>query len=124
MGRRSENETVEHLKELVLAEIKPMIEDLSECAIGEAHLSNPNPGASIFHKTETIPFGRNFTQTPKVVVSLKGYLSTDEQNQGVHGWNLFLTSEAKSITTTQFDLQIYYSLSKVNYIDGTWVACA
>jgi len=121
--RRSENETVEHLKELVLAEIKPMIEDLSECAIGEAHFSHL-PTEDLYSKTETIPFGRNFTQTPKVVVSLKGYLSTDEQNQGVHGWNLFLISEAKSITTTQFDLFMYSSIHKVNWIEGTWVACA
>merc|ERR1719167_1974633 len=65
-NRRSENDTVQHLKELVLAEIKPMIDGLSECAVGTETFYPRTKGE---YETRTIPFGRNFTRTPEIIVS-------------------------------------------------------
>jgi len=120
-ARRSENETVEHLKELVLAEIKPMIDDLSVCVVGEAMFENPTPHIWSFGNTETIPFGRSFTQTPKVVVSLQGYRLASTHFQSPI--DMFIYGEARSITTTQFDLFMVGYYTKMRYIRGTWVAC-
>jgi len=69
-NRRSENDTVQHLKELVLAEIKPMIDGLSECAVGTEAFSPRDKGE---YETTTILFGRNFTRTPEIIVSLNGF---------------------------------------------------
>jgi len=110
--RRSENETVEHLKELVLAEIKPMIEGLSECAIGHYTFYG-----DAIDTIETIPFGRNFTRTPKVVTTINGFW-----RHGDSGWYAY--TNANSITATKFDLECRISLVTMNWIGVTWIACA
>jgi len=121
--RRSENETVEHLKELVLAEIKPMIDNLSECAIGtEQFISPTSTGHLPEMTTRTIPFGRNFTQTPKVVLSLKGYRLSGRQHQDDTLFANWVRSG--SITTTQFDLTMDVFGIYLYYYEATWVACA
>merc|ERR1712168_1736817 len=56
-ARRSDNDTVQHLKELVLAEIKPMIDGLSECAIGKEYFDTQSQKG--FDEPRPIPFGRN-----------------------------------------------------------------
>jgi len=113
-NRRSENDTVQHLKELVLAEIKPMINGLSECAIG-TEMFDPIKE----WERRMIPYGRNFTRTPEIIVSLSGFYH--------HGKSLnyfYLMSDVYSQTTTKFDLVMRDAYNSVHWIKATWVACA
>merc|ERR1719443_341964 len=77
--KKSENETVEHIKELVLAEITPVIDVLSECAIGNYTWNHPGWECKYFdylHTKTTIPsisFGRTFSRIPNVIVSVAGH---------------------------------------------------
>jgi len=118
--RRSENETVEHIKELVLSEIKPMIDVLSECAIGN-YTWKDNRDYGEHHKTTTISFGRTFSRKPKVFVSLAG-LRMDWANRGQY--KLFQAT-VHSPTTTDFNLHIdtLYDIC-LDWIEYFWIACA
>jgi len=136
--RRSDNETeqhlrelilaelkplsVEHIKKLVLAEIKPTIDVLSECAIGNYTWVCENSGFKPHHTTTTISFGRTFSRKPKVLVSLAGY-RMDWVNKGRVK---VLKATVHSPTTTEFNLEIEmkYSALYFEWVDYTWIACA
>jgi len=117
-NRRSENETVEHIKELVLSEIKPMIDVLSECAIGNYTRKGTGTG---LQETTTISYGRTFSRKPKVLVSLAGFwLSWDEPR-----YRKDVLATVHSPTTTEFNLKI--NLGDAFYltmIEFFWIACA
>jgi len=135
--RRSDNETeqhlrelilaeleplsVEHIKKLVLAEIKPTIDVLSECAIGNYSLVHPGGTKYDRHfETKTISFGKTFSRIPKVIVSVAG------QNvmwKEVSTW-FALRATVQSPTTTKFDLEIMRQKFNVYRVDFTWIACA
>jgi len=135
--RRSDNETeqhlrelilaelkplsVEHIKKLVLAEIKPTIDVLSECAIGNYSLVHPSGTKYDRHfETKTISFGKTFSRIPKVIVSVAG------QNvywKEVNAW-FALRATVQSSTTTKFDLEIMRQNLNVYRVDFTWIACA
>jgi len=136
--RRSDNETeqhlrelilaelkplsVEHIKKLVLAEIKPTIDVLSECAIGNYTWICENSGFKPHHTTTTISFGRTFSRKPKVLVSLAGY-RMDWVNKGRVK---VLKATVHSPTTTEFNLEIEmkYDSLYFEWVDYTWIACA
>jgi len=107
--RRFDNDTEEHLKELIRAEIHPLIDGLSQCEIGSFYAST-----ILGWTTETVSFGGNFTRTPKVVTSL-GRLNPISRIGDVN-FNI----EVWSPTTTKFDLH-YYSK---NGFTVSWIACA
>jgi len=110
--RRYDNDTVEHLKELIRAEIA----GLSQCEVGDIG------GATIAKdsdKTYTIPFGRNFTRTPKVILAMSyhwdgGYNPPD---------NWGFKTKAQSITTTKFDMYFHNFGFKTHYFNVGWIAC-
>jgi len=134
--RRSENETVhhlrelilaelkplsvEHIKELVLSEIKPMIDVLSECAIGNYTLQGKGRGG--LRETTTISFGRTFSRKPKVIASAANrYISLE----GTLGTMRMLRATVNSPTTTKFNLEIVVeSVYYVSWIEFIWIACA
>jgi len=132
--RRSENETVhhlrelilaelkplsvEHIKELVLSEIKPMIDVLSECAIGNYTRKGSGTG---LQETTTISYGRTFSRKPKVLVSLAGFwLSWDEPR-----YRKDVLATVHSPTTTEFNLKINLGDAfQLTMIEFFWIACA
>jgi len=118
--RRSENETVEHLKELVLAEIKPMIEGLSECEVGGGYVG-PSPGKLWYDKevTETRKFSRNFTRTPKVIAAFSAFR---REGSDLGGDNV-LAVYVNSITKTKFDVRVEAWRAHFNWIHYKYVAC-
>jgi len=136
--RRSDNETeqhlrelilaelkplsVEHIKKLVLAEIKPTIDVLSECAIGN-YTWHPVYQKYVEHReTTTISFGQTFSRIPKVIVSVAGqWIAIGSAEVG----NYFtLRATVQSPTTTKFDLEIFAHNYYVQRVDYTWIACA
>merc|ERR1712121_447757 len=85
--RRSDGDIEDHLKQFILNETKSMkqsilnetyalIDGLSQCQVG--HYGSYGAG---LNKWLTITFEHNFTQTPKVVASLRGY---SEKSGGSH----------------------------------------
>jgi len=133
--RRSENETVhhlrelilaelkplsvEHIKELVLSEIKPMIDVLSECAIGNYTFEGKGWGGH--HETTTISFGRTLSRKPKVLVSPAGY-ALDWESKGVVKQ---VRATVHSPTTTEFNLEINMGGAfYLGFIEYFWIACA
>jgi len=138
--RRSDNETeqhlrelilaelkplsVEHIKKLVLAEIRPTIDVLSECAIGNYTWFDASAPkyTSPHYETTTITFGRTFSRIPKVIVSVAGhYVTVDQANISDY---LALRATVQSPTTTKFDLEIMTRFYHMYTIDFTWIACA
>jgi len=142
--RRSDNETeqhlrelilaelkplsVEHIKKLVLAEIKPTIDVLSECAIGNYTLEWPRVGCvqqpDHYEATKipSISFGRTFSRIPNVIVSVAGqFVSTPSKYVRD---TVAVRATVHSPTTTEFDLYIHMLRFNVCYVDITWVACA
>jgi len=109
-----DNETVEHLKELIRDEINPLISDLSLCEVGthQEHIQ----GRKL---TRTISFGRNFTRTPKVVASVWEYFHsfTSSTSQG-SGFRI----DVGSPTPTKFDLVMQGV--NIEYLGANWIACA
>jgi len=136
--RRSDNETEQHLRELILAELKPLsvehitklvlskikptIDVLSECAIGNYTWFDASAPkyTSPHYETTTITFGRTFSRIPKVIVSVAGHYVTVD-NVGDY-WALRAT--VQSPTTTKFDLEIMTRFYHMYKIDFTWIACA
>merc|ERR1719443_1595955 len=99
-NRRHENDTVEHIKELVLAEINPMIKGLSQCEVGTFHETTGaiHPGTGDYYTlTKTVSFTRTFSRVPKVAAlgALSSYDGVGDATLGVN---------AASPTTTKFDL--------------------
>jgi len=124
-SRRSDDEIVEDLKKFIHAEIKPMIEGLSECAIGSTVFSHGASSWGVFDETQTVLFGRNFTRVPKVVASLAGYQRKGNELEGDK--NLFVEVESTTTTkptTTKFELRVYTNQMNLHYARATWVACA
>jgi len=115
-NRRSENDTVQHLKELVLAEIKPMIDGLSECAVGTETFYPRTKG----QERKTIPFGRNFTRTPEIIVSLRGFY----HYYGNSLDHVSMDTTVSSPTTSKFDLEMHDGYTSMNWIKAAWIACA
>jgi len=114
--KRSDNETDEHLKELIRAEINPLIAGLSSCEVGTFWYT---PGVDEVMRTNTIYFKRNFTRTPKVVTSCYGhYRDPDGYIKSDWGFNV----AAVSPTTTKFDLR-YHARGFYNFY-ASWIACA
>jgi len=122
--KKSENETVEHIKELVLAEIQPVIDVLSECAIGNYTWRNPRSsrqsGEFNFRETTTISFGKTFSRKPKVIVSVAGY----ERWYNDPFYDMALQGTVHSPTTTKFNLEIRAYQIYVQWIEYLWIACA
>jgi len=138
--RRSDNETEQHLRELILAELKPLsverikklvlaeikptIDVLSECAIGNYTwvCENSDLGYKPHHTTTTISFGRTFSRKPKVFVSLAGYRMDWVKKGSVKVVQLTVHSP----TTTEFNLEIEmkYDALYFEWADYTWIACA
>jgi len=119
--RRSENETVEHLKKLVLAEIKPVIDSLSECAIGNFTWHFERRGDTFYVETKTISFGRTFSRKPKVIASVAGYHDFDWYYERWHR----LEATVYSPTTTNFNLELSQAHVQLwRWINFIWIACA
>jgi len=115
-ARRSNNETDEHLKELIRAEINPLIAGLSLCEVGKQY---ENFFGARLDKTTTIYFTRNFTRTPQVLASISDFFR--EKDGTVHEkWGGFV--EAKLPTTTKFDLRLF--AYRTSSIGASWIACA
>jgi len=110
-----DNETVEHLKELIRDEIKPLIADLSLCEVGTYHTQFHDPRED---ETKTISFGRNFTRTPKVAASIIEIFRHGGRQEFYGGMRV----EVKSPTTTKFDLHIYGYNEAI--LGANWIACA
>jgi len=137
--RRSDNETEQHLRELILAELKPLsvehikklvldeikptIDVLSECAIGNYTWENAAGTKFVDHReTTTISFGRTFSRIPKVIVSVAGQrIAFAREDVGL--W-FDLRATVQSPTTTKFDLEIFTRYYYVLRVDFTWIACA
>jgi len=118
-ARRSDDEIVEELKKFVHAEIKPMIDGLSECAVGRRTYES-GAASYEFDETQTVTFGRNFTRTPKVIAALAGY-HREGNEQG--GW-FNVGAQVVLPTTTKFGLRVYADRMKLKIAYATWVACA
>jgi len=133
--RRSDNETEQHLRELILAELKPLsvehitklvlskikptIDVLSECAIGNYTWKDEAGTKFVAHReTTTISFGQTFSRIPKVIVSVAGQHVLRFGN-----WNA-LRATVQSPATTKFDLEIFAHNYNVYRVDFTWIACA
>jgi len=123
-NRRSDNETDEHVKELIHAEIDPLIAGLSHCEVGSHYVAktktpfNPmsHQGSGRFLVTKTIYFGRSFKQTPKVFTAITYFTR-------VLSWKYYADwTWADSITTTKFNLK----MSGYGYyiVGANWIACA
>jgi len=114
-NRRSDKETDEHVKELIHAEIDPLIAGLSHCEVGgHIEYTDVKLGKEYFDVTKKLSFGRNFTQVPKVVTAINGFY----RRSGDSGFWV----RAVSITTTKFKLNMYgYGHYAVGAI---WIACA
>jgi len=119
LARRSDDEIVEDLKKFVHAEIKPMIDGLSECAVGRRTYES-GAASYEFDETQTVTFGRNFTRTPKVIAALAGY-HREGNEQG--GW-FNVGAQVVLPTTTKFGLRVYADRMKLKIAYATWVACA
>jgi len=136
--RRSDNETeqhlrelilaelkplsVEHIKKLVLAEIKPTIDVLSECAIGNYTFEASYKKFEDHRETTTISFGRTFSRIPKVIVSVAGaWVAWIKQDVG---GGFALRATVHSPTTTNFDLEVFVDKWYVKKVDFIWIACA
>jgi len=120
--KKSENETVEHITKLVLSKITPMIDGLSECAIGNYTFSHTwDWGDDWSHcETATIPFGRTFSRTPKVIASTAGY---DRPSRDI-GASMDLFVKVHSPTTTKFELEMRTFQIYISEIEYIWIACA
>jgi len=116
-NRRSENDTVQHLKELVLAEIKPMIDGLSQCVVGSYKWDVPQVLDTDASEKKTISFGHTFSRTPTVIASLAGYQKWSRDQHHMY-------STVKSPTTTKFDLEMYVHQEFAQWIIFNWIACA
>merc|ERR1719334_1197574 len=110
-----DNETVEHLKELIRDETNPLIADLSLCEVGTHHTEF---SASVDDETKTISFGRNFTRTPKVAASIIEIFRRGAIKEFYGGMRV----EVKSPTTTKFDLHIRGYNEAI--LGANWIACA
>jgi len=110
-----DNETVEHLKELIRDEINPLIADLSLCEVGTHHTEFSD---SVEEETKTISFGRNFTRTPKVAASIIEIFRHGARKEFYGGMRV----EVKSPTTTKFDLHIRGYNEAI--LGANWIACA
>merc|ERR1712136_30109 len=116
--RGTENDIVEDLKELIRAEIN----GLSQCVVGNytTKTGASIPGQKGFIEKEAVSFGRTFPRTPKVVASVAGFeRSRDGINDGYYG----LKTEARSPTTSQFELYVEGISTKVDRLDVSWIAC-
>jgi len=119
--KKSENETVEHIKKLVLSEIKPMIDGLSECALGNYTWVNDNYNYEHSHvETTTISYGRTFSRKPKVITSVAGHW---RENGEINGPRIMWV-HVKSPTTTKFDMDIHIWQFYARSIEFIWIACA
>jgi len=112
--RRFDNDTEEHLKELIRAEINPLIAGLSKCEIGSFWAYKSTVKGWII---EPVSFKRNFTRTPKVVVSLGGFYGEPGKL-----CDRILEIQAIDPTTTKFDLHYYGNACRNWYV--SWIACA
>jgi len=122
--RRSDGDIEDHLKQFILNETKSMkqsilnetyalIDGLSQCQVGKNYADEEDG----FNTWKTIIFGQNFTQTPKVMISVKGFVKYGSSD--LHGVNLGV----RSITTTKFEVYgIQYS--KLHWVIASWIACA
>jgi len=117
--RRSDDDLDEHVKEMIHAEIDPLIAGLSSCEVGNHQFS---PGLASFGVTNTVYFEGNFKRTPKVLAAIKGvYHYTKQTVTAAH--NSFWVN-AESTTTTKFDLHIVgEGFASDNYY-ASWIACA
>jgi len=121
-ARRSSNETVQHLKELVLADIMPMIHvELSACAVGKFDLG-AQVGTYLHDRTFNIPFKQNFTRMPEVIASLSGF---NIGKEGDGNAQKYMEAMVQSTTTTKFDLIIKANSNMyLQWVAITWIACA
>jgi len=123
--RRSDNGTVEEMKQLIHDEIDPLIDGLrsqlsgvSRCELGFYNTSHLDAGR--IEDTKTIFFARNFTRTPKVVTSVA---MIEGKIPASSAWYFGVRSVAQRPTTTQFDL--YINWVGMNQAWGvSWMACA
>jgi len=120
-ARRADNDTDEHLKELIRAEINPLIAGLSQCEVGVSEGRKPSGKKGFAEVTQTIFFTQKFTRTPEVVTSVSAfYRSSDGSNPG-GDWGPYVSP--KSITTTKFDLIHQFWGKTIYYSRASWIAC-
>jgi len=124
--RRSDNDNdivlVKDLKKFVLEEIHPLINGLSQCAVGTyATTAGTNkPGNRGFVEWKEVSFGKTFSRTPRVVTSVSGFerIYSDKDTM----WGV-LTGAVKP-TTTKFDLFLQGLDTGVFRLEVNWIACA
>jgi len=116
---RSESDIVKELKKLIHAEIN----GLSQCVAGKYTSTKgaSSPGSKGFTDKKAVSFGRTFPRTPTVVASLAGFLRN--ANGASDTW-WGLKTEARSPTTTNFELYMEGVDTQVRRLDVTWIACA
>jgi len=116
--RGAENDIVEDLKELIRAEIN----GLSQCVVGSytTKTGASKPGSTGFKDKKAVSFGRTFPRTPTVVASVAGFERV-QQGTGDPTWGV--KTEARSPTTSQFELHMEGFDTKVNRLDVSWIAC-
>jgi len=115
--RGAENDIVEDLKELIRAEIN----GLSQCVVGNhtTKIGASKPDQDGFKDKKAVSFGRTFPRTPKVVASVAGFERYQQANDPTWG----VKTEARSPTTSQFELYMEGFNTKVNRLDVSWIAC-
>jgi len=116
---RSESDIVKELKKLIHAEIN----GLSQCVAGKYTSTKgaSSPKDQGFTDKKAVSFGRTFPRTPTVVASVAGFIR-NQQGTGDTWWSL--KTEARSPTTTNFELYMEGLGTHVGRLDVTWIACA
>jgi len=111
--RRLDNDTVEHLKEWVRAEIA----GLSQCELGSIEGWGAGPKSP--KKTYTISFRGNYKGPPSVQTAVKGLTRYFNKNPV---WS-FRTG-VQSITTTQMVIYIENKGKTTQFYYVSWIVCA
>jgi len=118
--QRADSDIVKDLKKLILAEIN----GLSQCVVGTYTTTKGAsiPGQGGFEDKQPVSFGRTFPRTPKIVASVAGFQRTQLGKDQDLTWGL--KTEARSPTTTNFQLYMQGYNTKVARLDVSWIACA
>jgi len=115
-ARRFDNDTVEHLKELIRDEINPLIAGLSQCQTGKYHKDIEYDG----RWTVKISFRRPFTREPTVIASVGRFFGSKKSLNPDTIWGVMV--DAQSPSTTDFNL--FIMSSSIYYLSVEWIACA
>merc|ERR1712240_46086 len=101
--RRSDDAFMAEMKKLIQSQIKKNRPEHSTCQMGNETTTKgaSSPKEKGFELTKTVPFGKSFQRTPKVIASISSFYR-NQQGKGDTWWGLKV--EARKVTTSSFDL--------------------